>query len=79
MFNLSYPANVLEFVSKITPIVAFDVMDFTTVVNDYIFTFDYESNDKIREKNIMMPLQELGYDGSSFFSNLGFMGQVLAF
>ena len=38
------------------PVVAFDIMDFTMVVNDYVFEFDYEKNDEIREEKLMMPL-----------------------
>ena len=80
LLNIQFPANVVNFTSKLKSVVSFDVLKlFVTPLNKFLFTFDYKGEKTEKDKKMISPLKELNYQNTNCVLNLGLFGQLIAY
>jgi len=77
--GIKLPANIVNFLKKLTPFISFDLIKIVaTRIND-LFTFDMARHKEMAETNLKPALQDMGYTTFNSILNLGSLVAMLFF
>mmetsp|Transcript_26729 Transcript_26729/g.40767 ORF Transcript_26729/g.40767 Transcript_26729/m.40767 type:complete len:140 (-) Transcript_26729:1288-1707(-) len=77
--GLKMPANIINFLAKLKPIISFDLLKIVADVINGIFTFDMTRHQELAKSALQPTLQDMGYKTFNSILNLGSLVAMLAF